>query len=167
MGGLADRLDRMLVRVTSPDRSVTAELHGRTDVRLTFAPGVYDRSYQQDLEAQLETVAKLLWAARMKAYYAALSEVLELTITGETKPISPRDVDYYAARNELLAEGQSRDGHCHLSVHGMRHWTVRIASGTLDVLSEPEFGQAISEAADQLIRDQQTKIRELKQEFYG
>jgi hypothetical protein len=34
VGELADRLDRMTIRASSPDRSVSAELHGLSYVRI-------------------------------------------------------------------------------------------------------------------------------------
>lgn len=167
MGILADRLDRMSVRVTSPDRSLAAELQGRTTVHLTLAPGVYRRIREPDLADRLATVARLLWAARMKVYYQALSEALDERITAEARPVSPRDVNYHTARDQVLAEGRSFDGRFQVSVQGMRHWTVHIAAGTLGVLGEDQFTEAVSQAAAELIQDQQVKIRELKRQCYG
>lgn len=170
MGVLADRLDSMRVRASAPAGDIVAELHNRTEVNLSFAPGSYHRyrrNGRQELERQLAALAKLLWAARMREYYRALSEALEETVAGEARPVSRRDMDYYAGREHVVAEGHSSDGRLHLMVRGMQTWTVQIANGTLEALTAEQFAEHVRAAAGELIRDQFAKIRELKQEFYG
>jgi hypothetical protein len=48
----------------------------------------------------------------------------------------------------------------------MRDWRVRIAEGTLRRLTEDEFVLRAREASDAMIRDQLTKISQLKQRIY-
>lgn len=103
----------------------------------------------------------------MREYYAAVSEAFGEAITGESRAVSPRDHEYHSARDELVAEGRSSDGAVEIAVRGMREWTVRIADGTLRRLNEQEFAPRFAEAAAELIRDQSTKIRALKNRIYG
>jgi hypothetical protein len=167
VGILAQRLDRMRVRVQLPAAGIAAELHDRTEVDLSFAAGRYRRCSERDLEWQLATIAKLLWAQRMKEYYAALSEAFGETITKESSPISPRDQHFHAARADLLAEGASSDGRIYVTCRGMQTWTVRIAKASIRVLDEDEFAVRAREAAAALIADQFAKIRTLKDRFYS
>jgi hypothetical protein len=157
----------MRVRVSLPGGNIAGELRDRTEVQLSFAPGSYYRYGERELERHLASIAKLLWAGRMKEYYAAVSEAFGETITGEPRPVSPRDQDYYSARDDLIAEGRSSDGRIYVAVRGMQIWTVRIADGTVRALDEDEFAVRAREAAARLIRDQLTKIRALKDRFYG
>jgi hypothetical protein len=165
MGVLADRLDTMYLRVTAPARNIVAELRGRDDVQLSFTPESYRYLNEWELERQLAALGKLLWAAYIREYYAALSEAVGQTIEREGPAIGRRDLEFRAARDELVAEGRSADGLVQISTRGMQEWTVRIADGTLRTLTENEFAARVSEAAGQLINDQRTKIDVLQLEY--
>jgi hypothetical protein len=69
-------------------------------------------------------------------------------------------------RDNLIAEGKSADSRIHIAVKGMRHWTVRIADGTVRTLTEEQFASGVREAARELINDQFAKVQELKQKIY-
>lgn len=167
MGVLSDRLDRMRVVVTVSSGEITGELRNRTEVRVSFAPGSYRRYHERDLERQFASLARLLWAGRMKEYYAAASEAFGQAVTGEPRALTPRDSAYYTARAEIIARGCSADGRICVTVQGMRLWTVRIADGTIRALSEDAFAACLRDAAADLIRDQLRQIRLLKDECYG
>lgn len=167
MGVLADRLEAMRVRALAPGGGIGGELRGRDQVHLSFPPGRYHWFNERELEQQLAGLGRLLWAGRMKKYYAAVSEAFGEPVSGESPPISPRDQDFYAARAELTAEGISADGLVRIQVCGMREWTVRIANGTIRRLTEEQFTVRVQEAATALIRDQFAKIRFLKDRYYG
>ena len=164
---MADRLDAMRVRAATPDGAIEAELTGRSDVRFWFRPGFYERCTERDLERRLAGVASVLWARRMRAYYAALSEAYEQPITGEDPPGGPRDLHYREMRDELVARGRSADGRIAASVRGMRDWDIRIQDGTLRALDEHAFLTAAGVVAGELIRDQFTQIARLKNTVYG
>lgn len=156
----------MRVQATSPDNMITGELRDRTEVYLSFAPGSYRQYRTASLEEQLAGLARRLWVGRMRKYYEAMSEAFGETITKEPPPEGQRDADFHAARDELVAEGHSADGRIHVAVRGMRHWTVRIADGTVRRLTEEQFAAGVRDAARELISDQFAKIRELKREIY-
>ncbi|MGH3389976.1 MAG: hypothetical protein ACRDOO_13990 [Actinomadura sp.] len=166
MGVLSDRLDSMRVRVPSPDGMITGELRNRMEVRLSFASGSYRQYDIPTLERQLVGLARRLWAGRTRKFYEALSEAFGETVTGESRPVSPRDVAFHAARDELVVQGRSADGRVRVATRGMQRWRVKITDGTLRTLSEEEFSVRVSEAAAALIREQLEKVRELKQQFY-
>jgi DNA-binding protein YbaB len=167
MGVLTDRLDAMTLEVSGPGGQVTAELRNRAEVDLRFAPDAYRQYDERTLEQHLETLAKLLWAARTKAYYAALSLAFGTSITGEARPLTRRDQDFDAERDELVAEGRSADGLVSISVRGMRSWTVEIEPGTLRRLDEHEFADRVRAAAAVLIKDQYARVADLKRRIYA
>lgn len=166
METLGDRLDQMRVRATTPGGSISADLYGRNDVRVSFAPGYYQRVDKNDLEEHLASLARLLWVARMREYYAMLSEGFGYQITGGSRAISPIDVEYERQRESVLAEGRSADDAVHISVRGMKTWTVRTTDHAVSTLPEEEFAARIGEAAKALIRDHRQQIMDLKYQIY-
>ena len=166
MGVLSERLDTLQVRVCSPNGRLTAELNGRTDVRVTFAPGAYRRYHERTLEGDLAGLAALLLAARTRSYYQALSEAFGTPMHGEPPALSLRDREYEAARKDLTVEGRSRDGRVRIATRGLQSWSVRISDGSLRSLGEEEFGCRLTEAAGALIGQQTAGIRDLKNRIY-
>ncbi|MGA5305434.1 hypothetical protein ACPCHT_36430 [Nucisporomicrobium flavum] len=167
MGELADRVDSMRVRVSTPDGAITAELYDRSKLTLTFLQGWYDLCDDSDLERRLATLAQLLWVARTREYWRTFSDVAGETVTGEDTPVSARDLDWRAERDELVARGYSPDGRIAVKAVGMRQWEVHISPGTVRALSEHEFAEAAAQAAGELINDQFAKIAELSNKYYG
>lgn len=131
MPALADMLDAMHVRAVTPDETVYAELKGRRTVTVGFAPDYFAYTTAERLQPKLATVARLLWVQWMKAYYAALSEVVGLPVTHEAPAADERDLAFRDARARIVAQGTSADQRVALSVVGMWHWTVVIAPQTV------------------------------------
>lgn len=157
----------MRVRVATPYQEMSAELHGRDGITLSFARGWYDQCREPDLERKLQSLATLLWVARMREYWRIFSRHSGESVTAESPPISPRDFRYREAREKLVATGSSPDGRVTISAEGMRIWTVSIRPGTVDTLSEHEFAAAVAHAAAELIQDQYQQIAQLKNSLYG
>jgi hypothetical protein len=145
---------------------IMAELSGRSQVTLSFAPDWYGRCTDSELAHKLSSMSSRLWVARMREYWTVRSRDAGEIITGEVKPISPRAIAYREARNALVARGRSGDGRVSIAVEGMRSWTVTVAPGTVRALDEHEFAAAAGEAAAALIQDQYQKVAMLKAEIY-
>ncbi|MFC4107592.1 hypothetical protein ACFOX0_16890 [Micromonospora zhanjiangensis] len=160
-------MDSMRVRAVFPGGHLAGELRGRSDVVVSFTPGSYARFDEREIERQLASVAKLLWTARMKEYYRAVSESVGQEVTQEPPAVGRQDQEYYAARDDLVAEGWSTDGRVRIVTQGMLRWSVTVADGTLRTLTEQEFADRVGEAAARLIADQMAKIRVLKDRCYG
>lgn len=165
-GELADRLDRMIVRATTPDRSVTAELRGTDDIRIEFAAGCYRRAAEADLERRLAQLGRATWAAREKGYRAAV-EAEGGRVLGREQATDPLDRRWYDGLDSLVAEGGSSDGSVRATVRGMREWRVTIRPGTLRTLHEDQFAARVVEAAKALLAGQRTRAARLWQETYG
>ena len=167
MGELADRVDGMRVRVTTADGGITAELHDRDQLALTFREGLYPLFDDGELERRLATVATQLWAARTREYWRIFGDVTGDYSTGEDKPVTARDTEWRAERDELEATGSSADGRVTVRVAGLRRWQVTLRPGTVRALDEGQFALAVGEAAGGVIRDQFTKLAELSGKHYG
>jgi hypothetical protein len=167
VGVFADRMDNMRVRAAFPGGHLVGELRGRSEVTVSFAPGSYARFEEREMERQLAGVAKLLWAARMKEYYSAVSASVGHEVNREPPAVGRQDQEYYAARDDLVAEGYSADGRVRIVTQGMVRWSVKIADGTLRALTEQEFTDRVRETGAHLIADQMAKIRALKDRCYG
>jgi hypothetical protein len=163
--GITERVESILVRVEAPSRSVSAEMHGRNHVIVSFAPGFYYRADEHEMQWQLEQLAKLLWAAWMREYQRIISDEHQQTIQ-ESRPVSQQDYEFFEKRSNLVAEGRSSDGRIHLAVRGMKDWKVRVAPDAMTTMREDEFASQVAVAARELIGDQRAKIRELKVTTY-
>ena len=73
-------LAELQASAATPDEKAFATISGRTHVRFTLAPGYYEWASVADLERQLTRLAKLLFVARMKAYYVARSRDFDQTL---------------------------------------------------------------------------------------
>ncbi|GIE79601.1 hypothetical protein Aph02nite_55510 [Actinoplanes philippinensis] len=164
---LGERLQAMRVQVSTPNHEMSAALHGRDGIALSFAPGWYEQCRDTDLERGLRSLAKLLWVARTREYWRILSRHSGRPITAESPAISPRDITYRENRDGLVATASTPDGRIVFSVEGMRSWTVLIRPGTVHTLSEHEFIAAVERTVSELIQDQYRKIAQLKDSIYG
>jgi hypothetical protein len=163
--GITERVERMVVRVEAPSRSVSAEMRGRDDIVVRFAPGFYQRAGTHEMQAQLEQLGRLLWAAWMREYQRIVSDEHQQTYQ-ETRPVSQLDYEFLEKRANLVAEGRSGDGRIHIAVLGMQQWKVRVAPDAMSTMGEDEFAAQVAVAARELIGDQRAKIRELKVTTY-
>ncbi|MGH8882836.1 MAG: hypothetical protein ACRD0P_36765, partial [Stackebrandtia sp.] len=76
MGIMADRLNNMVVKVSSPDKQIEAGLRDRDAVTVTFRADSYSRYTERTLEYQLSRLATLLWTGYQRGYNDAVSEVM-------------------------------------------------------------------------------------------
>lgn len=158
MGTLADRLDGIRTRVRVPGTEIHAELSNRTRIDVSFGDGTYEWLHEGDLQYHLATLARLLVAAWMREYRAALTDN-ELLLR---PPEELRNRDYERACDELAAGGASADGRVTVSAVGLRDFAVRIVPGTLRELTEQQFRSCVREATTAFLADHMTRIQLLK-----
>lgn len=159
-------IDRLAARAVTPDEQAFAEIAGRTDVTLSLAPGYWHRASVADLEWQLSRLARLLFAARTKAYHQIRSEDFGEPYTAEPPMIGRRDESYARARAELAVHGEATDGMIRVSAVGMQSFTVELDPRVKD-MGEDAFCAAVSQAATELVRAQFAEIKELKRTIYA
>jgi hypothetical protein len=90
MGELADRIDRMRVRASTPDGGITAELRDRDQLSLTFREGLYPLLDDAGLGRRLAVLANLLWVARTREYWRIYGDVTGDYSIGEDPPADAR-----------------------------------------------------------------------------
>ncbi len=160
-------LAELQASAATPDERAFASISGRTHVRVSLAPGYYEWASVSDLERQLTRLAKLLFVARMKAYYAARSIDFGQTFTKESPPTSPADERYVRARSGLVVEGEAAGGAVRVSAVGMDAWVVHLDRDVQQRLNETAFCAAASSAATQLVESQFAQVKALKREVYA
>lgn len=167
MTGLAELLDQMRVHASVDGGAVSAVLHDRQQVDISFAPGFYRRATDAVLEEHLASLARLLRVEYDRQYYAVLSKASGETITKDPPPVGWRDTEYVTQREELIAEGASAGRRIVITARGLQSWRVSIAPGTVYDLDETQFADQVGEAAAGVIRSQFAGIRALKARVYG
>jgi hypothetical protein len=167
MGELADRLDRVHVRVAIPGGEISAEMRGESDVRLAFEPGYYDyfRDNERELERKLAILCRLLFAARTREFEAVIQAAGGESTTRE-RAVAPLDVEYFERLDRLAARGCSPDGRIEITTVGFREWAVKIQDGTVRSLYEEEFSGRATDAAYDLIRNITDEVLSLRQHVY-
>jgi hypothetical protein len=160
-------LAELQASAATPDEKAFATISGRTHVRFSLAAGYYEWASVADLERQLTRLAKLLFVARMKAYYVARSRDFDQIFTRESPPTSVRDHEYVRARSGLVVEGEAAGGAVRITAVGMESWTVHLDRDVQQRLDEQAFCAAVSSAATQLVESQFAQVRELKREVYA
>lgn len=167
MGEFADRVDTMRVYASTPDGTIRADLHDRTQLALRFREGFYDQCADHDLERRLAVLAHLLWVARTREYNAIHSDLTGDYSTGEDPPVDETELAWRSERDNLEAYGSSSDGRVRVRSIGMRDWQVSVQPGTARTLDEHQFAVAAAEAAGALIDDQFAKLAALSNKHYG
>jgi hypothetical protein len=166
MNSYAERVADLRTHAKLPGGELSAELRGDGGLLLEWAPGYYYRADDREVAAKLESLARLLSAARMRRAAAFIRAEGGEIITGEHSS-DPLDKEYFRRLTELLAEGFGCGRRIHLRTLGMRDWTVRIEPGTVQSLQEYQFTSGVAEAARCLWRDQLNQVGRLKEEVYG
>jgi hypothetical protein len=160
-------LAELRASAATPDEKAFATISGRSHVQLSLAAGYYEWASVGDLERQLTRLARLLFVARMRAYYVARSRDFGQTFTKESPPTSSRDRQYVLARSGLVVEGEAAGGVVRVSAVGMDSWTVHLDRDVQNRLNEAAFCTAVSSAASQLVESQFAQVRALKREVYA
>lgn len=150
--------DRLRVAASVAGGAVAGELDGAGTVRIALRDGVWhDR---EALERHLEALGRRLWAARTRAYLAAVSAASGAPVTREPPAVGRRELEYVVRRAAVVACGRSADGRVSVRVKGMREWRVRVEPGPGDP------SEAVREAGEALVRDQLRQVRALKRTIW-
>jgi hypothetical protein len=163
MDTLAERLDRIHLRVRVPGMEIYGELRDRQRIEISFGEDTYSWMAESRLEQALAVLARLLTAGWGQEYHQAMrNSGLEVSLSPDL-----RNDDYEQARAELTATGESADGLVSISAVNLRDFSVRIPRGTIREVPERQFVASASEAAATFLADHLAKIRELQQRHLG
>ncbi len=161
-GPLGRAIEAMHVSATTPNGQVTGEVTGWYDVRITFAPGYPERVGEAELAAQVQRLARLLFAARMAAYNHLVEEHLPQPVL----PVTDQDRAYDDDVAALESTGASADGSVRISGVAMTQWVVHIRPGLVDGVGGERVAALVTEAANAFVRDRVAGVRRLKNLHY-
>jgi hypothetical protein len=164
---MTSALAELTATASTPDGRAFATITGRTHVRMSLQPGYYAWASATDLERQLTRLAKLLFVARMRAYYEARSRDFEQLFTREPAPTTPLDETYVRARSGLVVKGEAAGGAVRIGAVGMESWAVHLDRDVQQRMDEVTFCDAVSRAATRLVEQQLAAVRALKREVYA
>ncbi|GAA4915041.1 hypothetical protein LX16_4247 [Stackebrandtia albiflava] len=154
MSVYASMMDRLDLKVHSPDRNIRARLTDRTRLELSFVPESY-RSYADgSLAHQVAAVARLLWVGRRRASLIARKEALgESSAAAYEEPRSPEQREFFERRARIEATGESDNGWVTVATVGWTHWDVTLAPRTVRTLHEVQFCREVESAFPRLLAD--------------
>jgi hypothetical protein len=171
VGVLAERMERLVVRVQSPDRYISAVLSHPLHLDVTFTPGTYRRYREHALERQLDVVATRLWTGHRRGYLHALSEALGEPDRGErdqdAMDIDPHSRRYQEAAASIVARGESPGRDIHVTTTALVRWEFAISTGTVHRVGEDQFRRDLVIAARSVLDGYLAQVRELKNEHFG
>lgn len=161
MDTLAERLDRIHLRVRVPGMEIYGELSNRQRIAISFGEDTYSWMNEPRLEQALAVVARLLAAGWAQEYHRAMrNSGLEVSLSPDL-----RNDDYEQARAELTATGFSADGLVSISAVNLQDFAVHIPPGTIREVPEHRFVASANEAATAFVADHMAKIRELQHRY--
>lgn len=166
MGIVADHLDSLTVRVTSPDNQIMAQLANRTQVAFEFRPDRYRGYDERTLELQLAKTCRLLWVGYTRGYATVMESV---GLNFKTKPQqakTPAERRFLTERTQVVAIGATDKRQVRIKTIGLINWEFRIVDGTIKELSESDFLAELHTAGRTLMRDFNKKMVFLKDDCY-
>lgn len=160
MQNMSDKLDTMVVRTTSPDGLIMANLR-RLRTTISFRSNAYTQYTPQVLEYQLAAMLDAVWEGRrsgVREVFAQADALVE-----RPAPHWDRKVrDYRQALSELEFRGKSSNNHIKVRCVDLRDFEVRIRPEALDELSEAGFVAEFHSALTELTADKYRKTAQLK-----
>ncbi|HZE39032.1 MAG TPA: hypothetical protein VE172_09510 [Stackebrandtia sp.] len=166
MGILADRLDAMVVRVSSPDGRIAGELRNRDDITVSFPAGGFRRYTERGLEHQLSRLVLRLWTGYRRGFDTALAEALDGNPEKPRRSWDANQRRFHTAQAETVAEGMSPAECVYLRTAGMRSCDVVVRDGTVNKMDESEFVAELLGAYRAMNRDFRAKMYELRAEHF-
>jgi hypothetical protein len=163
MTEFGDRIATIVVRATSPDHGVHAEVRGRDEVQIRLAPGAY-RSYTESaLAHQLCQVGALLWTRHRRAYLETMEDYLGDLVDEGYENANQRE--YWQRLEQLPVTGTSARQYLTLRSRALVSWEVELAPGTIRALRETEFLDELSSAVRAALADYRARVTLLTDEL--
>lgn len=161
MAELSERLDRLTIKVNSPDGGLTAVLRERSRLSLSFQPGRFGDYTESTLEPQLARLAAFTWVGWQRGYAAALAEAGPQAAAGSSAS------DEAARRSlrerfDVVATGSAVGGAVRATTRGLREWKFELEPGCLHSLGEKGSAEAVEAAVCEAVIAYEVKAEALK-----
>lgn len=171
MASTDDYFRNAVIRASSPNEMIHAQITGSTDLEIWFEPRTFDRFDEADLAHQLARLAQTLWVAHQRerdaAYRTATGLSTDEAITARSiADDDPQRSAYNEALNQVEGEGVSADGSIRIRTRGMLSWTFDVAPEAPRRLGEDAFVSQVRSAYRSLLADRELKISVLKADHF-
>ncbi|MGH8879036.1 MAG: hypothetical protein ACRD0P_17125 [Stackebrandtia sp.] len=167
MGIMADRLDAMVINVSSPDGQVHGELRDRDAITVSFQDNSYRHYTERGMEHQLSRLAVLLWTGYQRGYDAALTEATGQPVTRSTETWDANRRRFRDEQAKTVAKGMSKEGYIYVETTGMLSWQIVIRDGTLKKLDETQFAEELIGAYHAMSAEYRAKLSRLRAKHFG
>lgn len=165
MGVYAELLKKLETRCVSPDGHIRAM---RKDKKfyMAFEGETYYRYSKYRLCGQLEALCQLMWVRHRKGVLKAASTAFGYEATGRDFPDDPTFKAYYNDRDNIDVIGDGSKSMIVIRNIGWTNWSVHIEDHAPDKLSDNEFIAEFISAADDMLRDYQMKLSDIKDRHF-
>ncbi|MFI5959792.1 hypothetical protein [Cryptosporangium sp. NPDC051539] len=151
---LSDRREALSARADSPDGRISAEIRGRSDLRIRFRASAYAAYSDRELAAQLGRLGTTVWARYHRDY-------TELTRSYLGEPAPDRaaaDGDFLDRAEHLTVTGRSPHGWVAVSSRALARWEVSVADGAVSTLPEDTFLSELLAAVTAALQEYQDRL---------
>lgn len=167
MGELADRLDSLDVRASSPDGRIHASVLGSgRSIEVSFDPDSYQWYAEPMLGYQLAQLATLTFVRFRRDQQESMALVYGQSIADDGIEFGPERRRYREKLAQVVSTGHSPDGATRVTSRAMVSWTFDIAAGTVRAVPERQFLSGLQAAVDDVIRDYRVQSFILRDEVY-
>lgn len=164
---IAEKLDGLTIRASSPDGNIRSVLEGRTKLRLEFRPDGYRAYTERELEHQLSRLATLTWTSYRRGYTEIVTSAGLEVVFEPGDEWNSHDREYQKVRLEVEGRGESGDGTVRTRTQALLRWQFKIKDGTVKRLPEADFTRETLSAVRLAIKDYQSQSAELRQKYFG
>lgn len=166
MTGFDERWEETEVHTVSPNEQIFVVVRGDRDVRVSFAPGYYERARRDQLIEQLQRTARVAFLDRTNAFFDLISRDRGTTVRPSRSIVNARDADYWRRLDELEVSAGTPGGELSATLLGSQHLSVTIAPGVMERHSAESFAAIASQVATELLRDHLAKAMQIKLDVY-
>ncbi|GID11555.1 YbaB/EbfC family nucleoid-associated protein [Actinocatenispora rupis] len=168
MGELADRLDQLQVRISSPDGRITAVVSGRgRPLGVELPPAAYHRYAEATLAHQLAQLGRLGYAAYRREYRQLTDAAIDRPVHDDMPDVAgPRLREYRARVATIASHGDGGDGRVRLGARGLAEWTVSIRTGVTRSAPVGEFLGWLHTALARLLADHHAQAGRIHRAVY-
>jgi hypothetical protein len=163
---LADRLSRIVVNATSPDRNITAQAGHGDQVDVRFRAGAFRAYNARQLEHQLRQLAALTWT-KYRRDYVEITELVLGPLIDDPDTLGREDIQFWDRLEQLAVQGDSPSGVVGVRSRALTSWEFTIDDAAFARMREHLFLAELRAAVAATLADYRARVILLKNEIYG
>jgi hypothetical protein len=168
MGELADRLNRLTIRASSPDRRIAVAVSGHGElVGIELSAAAFHSYHERTLAHQLEQLGKLVHVTYRREYRALTDAVFERPIYDDMiDEVGPQLREYRERVAAIVSHGQGGEDRVRISACGLLTWEVTVSGGVTRQVPVDVFLEWLDTALSGLRADHYAQVRQIRREVY-